>query len=300
MRAFFKQLLKGRGTPVLQARNGDGETILSAGNIWTSAHARRIELRENGLAPGDALCCAPMGSFQAAIDFVACAIGGFVYVPVEADRAAALLDDVAKMRAATRRGILFCDSQGGIECHHSRLPACLAAKLPEPGALLALPPAADADSSPFRIFTADAIENAVARLTHDLGTPSGGTRLTMRSSHGDAGFVADLLLGLCNRKTIYLRAETTSGASETLSEALDLEVDDLVLSPASIESFAEASGRLGERQSAGLARIRLHTGGEAISARQREIASSLFGKVLVEPVGAALCPVGQLKADRSG
>jgi len=291
MRATFKQLLKGSGTPVLQARDADCETILSAGNIWTSAHARRIELRERGLDPGDYLCCAPRGSFQAIIDFVACAIGGFIYAPVATGCFGSLRRELMNISVACRASMMLCDEQGRLEYHSSRLPPSFAAILPEPGALLALPLAASADGPSFRVFTGDTVESGLDRLTRDLGTVCGATRLTGRCSHHDAGFVADLLLGLCNRQTIYLRGDGASSAAQIVREALELEVDDLVLAPSSIEPFVMAAGRLCERELAALARIRLHTGGEAISQRQREMASALFGKVLVEPIAAALGPV---------
>ncbi|MEE4206885.1 MAG: hypothetical protein V2I39_11370 [Erythrobacter sp.] len=238
MRALFKELLKGHGTPVLQTRDAEGETILSAANIWTSAHARRIELRESGLAPGNMLVSEPRSAFEAVIDLVACAIGGFVYLPAAAPAPASLRDRIA----AT------------------------------PGALLALPGCDPA------ILTGKAIAEAITRLSRELGTPVGGTRLSCRASHCDKGLVIDLLLGLWNRQTIHLRAPDWLAHAEGIAEAVSLDVDDLVLAPADLDAL----GDLAPQARAGLSRMRLDTCGEPLSDGRRELAESLFAKVFVE------------------
>ncbi|MEQ8410967.1 MAG: hypothetical protein RIC51_05380 [Erythrobacter sp.] len=281
MRALFKDLLKGSGTPVIQTAGPEGETILSAANIWTSAHARRIGLREQGLLPGDVLC-AGSGPFTAAIDFVACCIGGFTYLPLAPENLAALSDELRKRPIAGRAGAAFADDAGRVAHHAGRLPASLAALHEAPQAQLALL------SPELAHFTGEELVRAIARLSKDLSTPVGGARLTRRGAYDDAGFVTDLLLGLYNRQTIYWRGAPRPDEVDTLAELFALEIDDLVLGPAMIEPLAEAADRLAAATRPALSRIRLHTGGAALSAGQRDFAEDLFGAVIVEPALAAL------------
>lgn len=247
-----------------------------------------FELRESGLGLGDVLCCAPRGSFQAAIDFVASAIGGFVYLHLACDRFAALRRELAGEPVIGRAGIMLCDERGGTERHCDRLPASLAGLHSADEALLGLFLPASPHAERLHPFTGRAIESALARLSRELSTPSGGARMTRVCTHHDAGFVVDLLLGLCNRQTIYLRAGNAESAAETVHEAIALEIDDLVLAPGMIEAIAQDGLQLEGTARTALARIRLHTGGEPLSSAQRDMAARLFGKVFVEPPLAAL------------
>lgn len=275
MRAFFKQLLKGRGTPVIQTAGAEGETILSAANIWTSAHARRIALRDQGVAPGDVVCGAP-DPFEAAVDFVACCIGGFTYVPIAHGSLSALREEMAGRAVAGRAGFAILAS-GRIVHRPGFLPESLAALHDAPQARLALVLPGLAH------FTAEQLERIIERLSRELATPAGGTRLTRRGSLDDAGFVSDFLLALACRQTIHWRGQERPDEAETLAEIFALGIVDLVLPPALLAPFERVASRLAEETRSALLRVRLHTGGEALSPAQREIAERLFGKVLVEP-----------------
>lgn len=285
MRTFFKQLLKGSGTPVIQTSGPQGETILSAGNIWTSAHARRIALRDRGLAPGDVLC-AEAGPFAAAVDFVACCIGGFTYLPLAPGGLQRFADELREGSVCGRAGIALADRAGAVRHHPARLPASLAALHDAQEAQLAL---LSPEFSPELSFlTGDDLQRALSRLSREFATPVGGARLTRRGAWHDAGFVTDLLLGLANRQTIFWRGGERPDEADTLAEVFALGIDDLVLAPAMVEPFAEAAARLAGTTRAALSRVRLHTGGEALTPSQRAIAQDLFAAVLMEPSPGAL------------
>lgn len=275
MRAFFKQLLKGSGTPVIQTVGPQGETILSAANIWTSAHARRIALRERGVAPGDVVCGAP-GPFEAAVDFVACCIGGFTYVPLAHGRLPALGEELAARPVPGRSGFAIVEDDE-IAHHPAELPESLAALHDAPHAQLALflPGLAH--------FTGKQLERVLERLSGEFATSAGGARLTRREALQDAGFVSDFLLGLSCRQTIHWRGQQRPDEAETLAEIFARGIDDLVLPPRLLAPFDQVASRLAEETRSALLRVRLHTGGEALSPAQREIAERLFGTVLVEP-----------------
>ncbi|QIQ86710.1 hypothetical protein [Erythrobacter sp.] len=275
MRAFFKQLLKGCGTPVIQTAGAEGETILSAANIWTSAHARRIALRDRGVAAGDVVCGAP-GPFEAAVDFVACCIGGFTYVPLGPESLSDLRAELAERPAPGRAGFAIIQADG-IAHHPALLPESLAALHDAPQAQLALLPPALAH------FTGEQIERILERLSCELATPVGASRLTRRGALDDAGFISDFLLALACRQTIHWRGQERPDEAETLAEIFALRIDDLVLPPALLAPFDHVAARLAEDTRGKLSRVRLHTGGEALSPAQREIAERLFATVLIEP-----------------
>lgn len=281
MRALFKELMKASGTPVLQTCEDGVETILSAGNIWTSAHARRIALAERGLAPG-AVLCSDVGGFQAVIDFVASTIGGFVYLPVTRARSLALRHQLAMAPVADAAGIMFAGGQHDGDHAPDALPSALAAIRRVTAAQLAL--YRDEAMAPANLaaWTGDQLEECLAALSARLGTPKGGTRLTCSPVHHDPGFVVDLLLGLCNRQTIYIRYPERDAGAIVLREAIDLEVDDLVLAPPMLDSMAQALRHLAPEDWLRLRRTRLHTGGRALSEDRAAIAASLFGRVSVE------------------
>jgi len=280
MRAFLKELLKAAGTPVLQTFEGGDETILSAGNIWTSAHARRIELAERGLMSGAVLCSAA-GGFQAVIEFVACAIGGFVYLPVSSTRWMALRQELATASVAQAPRIIFASEREDANCVSESLSAALAPIPFIQGAHLALyrdeGPTASVDT-----WTGDQLTELLSALSVRLGTPIEGTRMTCNPAHHEAGFVADLLLGLYNRQTIYIRRADRSTGVEVVREAIDLEVDDLVLAPPLLDYLAQTVDNLSVADRRKLQRIRLHTGGRLLSEQRAKFASSLFGHVFVE------------------
>lgn len=281
MRALFKELLKSSGTPVLQTFEGGAETILSAGNIWTSAHARRIELAERGLRPG-AVLCSEIAGFQAVIDFVASTIGGFVYLPVSPSRARALRQQVTTAPVVHALGIMFAGGQHDGDHYPDALPAALAPIRFVSGTQLAL--YRDEARSLARIdaWTGDQLAAWLASLSVRLETPMGGTRLTCSPVNHDPSFVVDLLLGLCNRQTIHIRNPARDAGDIILREAIDLEVDDLVLAPPMLDGMAQTLRRLAPEDWLRLRRTRLHTGGRALSEGQAASASSLFGRVFVE------------------
>jgi len=285
MRALFKQLMKGSGTPVLQTCDARGETILSAGNIWTSAHARRNALREEGLVPGDVLC-GERGGFDSVIDFVACTIGGFVYLPLESQGLAALRAQLARGQCSGREGIVLVDQRGAHEHFRCGLPALLDPLRDSPGALLALAGAGPEGHRPrLAIMTGPGIERQLVALADALGTPIGGTRLSWRGAHRDAGFIADLLLGLFARQTIYLRCPGRGFAPQAMiEEALDLSVDDLVITPAMIEPVARAALTLEPGARRALAAIRLHTGSQRLTASEASLLALVFEQVFIESV----------------
>jgi len=287
MRALFKHILKGNGTPVLQTLGADGETILSAGNIWTSAHTRRIELSDRGLDPGDVVC-SEVGGFQSVVDFVACAIGGFVYVPAAPEAFAALQQQVATRPLVSRTGILLIDSEQQCAFHPSRLPAALHCVHHAPNARLAL--IAPGPSNPLttvNTFTSGFIEDRLARLSACLGTPVGGSRLSYSTNHHDCGFVVDLLLGIINRQAIYLRSGESTRAADMVSEVLGLAADDLVMPPAMLEAFARECQTLPSATRTALASVRVHTGGKKLTGEQHELVASVFDKLFVERLETA-------------
>lgn len=291
MRALFKQIMKGSGTPVLQTCEGGEETILSAGNIWTSAHARRIELSERGLEPG-AVLCSDVGGFEAVIDFVACAIGAFVYLPVTTSRLWALQRRLVAEPLACEAGILFVAGDGAAEHYPHTLPAELAAISRTQGAQLALYRNESRPLAGVSVFTGAQLAAWLNLLSIRLGTPKGGTRLTYGVVHHDPGLVTDLLLGLYNRQTIYIRKPDRSARQTMLREVFDLEVDDLVLAPLMLDGLERAVSNLSLERLARLRRIRFHNGGRALSARQAGIASSLFERVFVEALPPDCGPRG--------
>lgn len=281
MRELFKSILKSSGTPVLQTFTAEGETILSAGNIWTSAHVRRIALREAGLAPGDVLCSASPG-FAAVIDFVACAIGGFAYFPVSPELFATLHFQLAGRAIPGRAGIML--AHGTRMAHYPAiLPEVLHPLIASSGAVPALILARSA-RPPLELstYSGEAIAVWLRDLTSRLGARAGSTRLSYRAAHHDVSFVVDLMLGIYNRQTIYLRPSDPSSAAAMVREMIDLDIDDLVLSPAMIEPLARKVHLLDAATRNRLSAMRLGTGGEALSERQREIAGKLFDRVFVE------------------
>lgn len=280
MRALFKQLMKASGTPVLQTLEGGVETILSAGNIWTSAHARRIELAERGLAPG-AVLCSELGGFQAVIDFVAATIGGFVYLPVMPARSLALRQQLATAPVAHAPGIMFAGGLADGDHSPDALPAALAPIRRVRGALLASYRDEAAALASVAAWTGDQLAAWLASLSARLGTPTGGTRLTCNPVHHGPGFVVDLLLGLYNRQTIFIRNPAPGAGEIIVREAIDLEVDDLVVVPPMLDGMAHTLRQLGPEDRSRLRRTRLHTGGWTLSEGQAAIASSLFGRRFV-------------------
>jgi hypothetical protein len=222
MRERLKTLLKGQGTPVLQTCDAGGETIISAANIWTSAHGRRIELRGVGLGRGDVLASS-LGGFQAIVDFVACAIGGFIYLPLSPEALAMLRAE--PFAPAGGAGIMLVAE--GLEPRHHEgvLPARLHGAVRTPGALLVLL----GESEP-RTFTALAIEARLAALQAKLRTRDGATRLSYDACHNDMALIDDLLLGLFNRQTIHLRRGAGLNAAQMLAEAGRLEAEELAVS----------------------------------------------------------------------
>ncbi len=281
MRALLKAILKGSGTPVLQTLARREETILSAGNIWTSAHARRIAWRERGLMQG-AVLCSDAASPEAVVDFVACAIGGFVYFPVGPVRLRALRQNLALRPLANRAGIAFADKSGGWEHHPHLLPCLLAGLEAHEGAMLALEPATSSPGEELIILTASVIETWLAAETARLVTLQGGTRLTYGAPHHGRGFLADLLLAVYSRQTIHIRDGEAAGERAVLAEILALDIDDLVLRPAMLPGLGREAERLDERARARLQQVRLHAGGQKPTAQQAAIAARLFGRVLVE------------------
>lgn len=281
MRALFKQLLKASGTPVLQTRRCGEETILSAGNIWTSAHARRIELCDLGLAPGVVVCSDASG-FLAVVDFVACTIGGFVYLPVTASRLRALQRQVEMQPVESRAGIAFIGGPTSWDHHPDLLPCGLAGVDMLPGLQLALYRDTPDHIAGFSAFTGETIEAWLEELSVRLRTPVGGTRLSYGSAHQGLGFVVDLLLGIYNRQTIYLRDFAEISSQEMLSELLELAVDDLVLAPRMLDALAHEAQPAGKKSRMKVRRIRLHAGGHALSPQQLNVASNYFGEVFVE------------------
>jgi hypothetical protein len=282
MRALFKQILKGNGAPVLQTLTADGETILSAGNIWTSAHARRIELSDRGLKFGDAVC-SQVGGFRSLVDFVACAIGGFVYVPAAPKAFAALKHQVAARRSKASTGVLLIDSPEECVFYPSGLPAELDHVHNAPNVQLALiAPGAINPLATVNTFTGDFIADCLARLSTSLGTPVGGSRLSYSTHHYDCGFVVDLLLGIYNRQTVYLRNADNTIAADMINEVLDLAPDDVVMTPAMLEVFARECHKLPAAVRTALAPVRFHTGGKTVTRKQHELVTSVFEKLFVE------------------
>ena len=282
MRALFKQILNGNGTPVLQTLGPDGETILSAGNIWTSAHARRIELSDRGLHSGDVVC-SKVGGLQSLVDFVACAIGGFIYVPSSPKAFAALRHQVEAYPLYGRKGIVLIDGHAQFAFHPSRLPVALKPIDNAPDAQLALlVPDPSNPQSTVNIFTSEFIEDRLARLSACLGTPVGGSRLSYSTHHHDCGFVVDLLLGITNRQTVYLRDGETTSAAAMVSEVLDLAADDLVMTPAMLEAFARECQTLPLTTRTALASVRAHTGGKKLTREQHDLVAGVFDNHFVE------------------
>ncbi|MBI1402706.1 MAG: hypothetical protein GC147_05795 [Porphyrobacter sp.] len=253
MRALFKALLKGSGTPVLQTVDAAGETILSAGNIWTSAHARRIALREGGLEPGGVLCSA-QGGFAAVIDLVACAIGGFTVLPLSTAGCAVLRSNVSETQGQGGAQIAFTAAEGGCTLHLARLPAALAQR---PGALLAVPGAAADPLAALRVFTGAEIERELVQLAQRLSPVQGGARLSYRSGQHDTGLVCDLLLAMTCRQTIYLRDAGATDPRTAIAEMIDLAVDEVAMPPAMREAVAREARRAGPAERAVLSRIRV-------------------------------------------
>lgn len=292
MRALFRHLLKGSGTPVLQTLGADGETILSAGNIWTSAHVRRIELTGEGLKPGDMVCSAA-GGFASVIDFVACAIGGFVYLPVAAETLSVLRHQLTAGPADGGKAMLLIDGQRRSVLHRSRLPAALRAIEDMPDARLALivPDRGD-PLGEVELFTSACLEARLAGLSGRLGTPAGGSRLSCSMHHQGRGFVVDLLLGLYTRQTLYLRTGERRSAAALAGEVIALAIDDLVMAPAMLAAFARDCRSLPWTTRAALAPVRAHTGGKALTRAQHALIASVFDTVLVETLqGADPSPV---------
>jgi hypothetical protein len=281
MRALFKQILKASGTPVLQTRRGGEEIILSAGNIWTSAHARRIELCDRGLAPG-AVVCSDASAFQAIIDFVACTIGGFVYVPVTPGRLRALQRQVAMQPIRSAAGIAFIGGPNAWDHHPDLLPSSLAGLDALDEAQLVLFRDTPDHIAGFTAFTGKTIEAWLGSLSVRLKTPAGGTRLSYGSGYHDPGFVVDLLLGITNRQTIYLRDCAETSSRKMLSEMLELGVDDLVLVPRMLDGLAREAQQTGIESRKKIRAIRLHSGGHTLSPRHLQVALSCFSEVLVE------------------
>lgn len=281
MRALFKQLLKASGTPVLQTRQGGEETILSAGNIWTSAHARRIELCDLGLAPG-AVVCSDASGFLAVVDFVACTIGGFVYLPLTRSRLRALQRQVEMQPVESRAGIVFIGGPTSWDHHPDLLPCGLAGVDMLRGVQLALYRDTPDHIAGFAAFTGETIEAWLEELSVRLRTPAGGTRLSYGTAHHDLGFVVDLLLGIYNRQTIYLRDCAETSSQKMLFEIIELGVDDLVLAPRMLDALARATQLVGKESLMKIRRIRLHAGGHALSPRQLKVASHYFNEVFLE------------------
>ncbi len=302
MRTLFKQILKASGTPVLQTRRDGEETILSAGNIWTSAHARRIELCDRGLMPGAVVCSGASG-FQAVVDFVACTIGGFVYLPVTASGLRALQRQVEMQPAGSRVGIAFIAGPNAWDHHPDLLPGGLAGVAALRGAQLALYWDTPDHMAGFAVFTGETIEAWLEDLSVRLRTPAGGTRLSYGTANHGLGFVVDLLLGVYNRQTIYLRDCADTSAQKMLSEILELDIDDLVLVPPMLDALARESYPFGKQSRMKTRRIRLHAGGHALSPRQLKVASNYFSEVLVEtptePIGAIATSVNGMILQRS-
>jgi len=233
MRALFKALLKGSGTPVLQTLDGGEETILSAGNIWTSAHTRRIALSDAGLARGG-LVGSAAGGFQAIIDFVACAIGGFVYLPLSPEGWARLRADLAARPVEAPAGTMLIGADGASTFHPGVLPAALGGAERLAGCQLVL-----AGPGGATCFTGAALESGLAALAARLATPQGGTRLSACGHHHAIGFVVDTLLALTRRQTIYLRRpDPARPAAQWIAEFRELGVEDLVMPPALLAASA--------------------------------------------------------------
>lgn len=282
MRALFKQILKDKGIPVLQTLDADGETILSAGNIWTCAHARRMELSGRGLNLGD-IVCSEVGGFESIIDFVACSIGGFVYLPVGPEAFATLRHQILASPLESHKGVLLIDAQELCEFHPFRLPPALKSVHNVPDAQLVLTvsnpsnPLATVDA-----FTSDFIEDWLARLSASLGTPAGGSRLSYSTHYNDCGFVVNLLLGIYNRQVIYLRNGKRTSAADMVSEVLDLAVDDLVMTPAMLEAFVRECQTLPSTTRTDLALVRVHTGGKKLTREQHDLVANIFKNIYVE------------------
>lgn len=283
MREMLKQILAGRGTPVLQTWHHGEETILSAGNIWTSAHTRRIELRDGGLVPGTVLCSDAEG-FQAVIDFVACAIGGFVYFPATSQSLRSLMQQTVFKSIASSSGIAFVNGTRGWQHHPDCLPASLAAIEGLAAAQLIV----RSEPAGLSIFTSHEIEAWLNGLSTEWGTPEAGTRLSYIRAHHDFSFVTDLLLGLRNRQTIYLRNEGKISASDMLIEILELGADDLVLSAGALDKLDRGSRQLGVSCREGLRRIRCHIPGRMQSSLSSRQALRLFDQIFFASSG----PVG--------
>lgn len=281
MRALFKQILKASGTPVLQTRQGGEETILSAGNIWTSAHARRIQLCDRGLAPG-AVVCSDASGFLAVVDFVACTIGGFVYLPVTPSQLQTLQNQVETQPVASRTGIAFIGGPTGWDYHPDLLPRRLAGIDVMRGAQLAFYRDTPDHMACFAAFTGRTIEAWLDDLSARLGTPAGGARLSYAAGHHGLGFVVDLLLGIYNSQTIYLRDGAETSSDEMFDELIELEIDDLVLVPRMLNALAREARYGGKQSRMKIRRVRLHAGGHTLSPRQFRAATNYFGEVLVD------------------
>lgn len=235
------------------------------------------------------MVCSKVGGHQSLVDFVACAIGGFVYVPVAPNAFTALRHQVEARPLCGSKGILLIDGQAQGALYPSRLPAALKPVADVPDAQLALIVENPSNLLSTVIFTSDFIEDRLAGLSACLGTPVGGSRLSYSTRHHDCGFIVDLLLAITNRQTIYLRDGASTSAAEMVREVLDLAADDLVMTPAMLEAFARECQTLPPSIRTALSSVRAHTGGQKLTREQHDLVAGVFSNHFVEslePAGA--------------
>lgn len=269
MRAFWKERLKGKGTPVLQTLGPQGETILSAANIWTCAHARRIELRDHGLERGGVLCSA-IGGFQSAIDFVACAIGGFVYLPTGSDALAGFRRETEEQPSAAKGRLILVDEAGALEhCPSACLPDWLEMLGETPNSLLALlgDDGLRRKGLP-RVFTGEAIEARLGELSRRIAWGADGTRLSYDFRHFSEDLIDDLLSGLSDRQTILLRQSEGLSARQIIDEALHVCADDVVLPAGLIEPVLCEASRLDLGARSAVSQIRFYSRAGCMAGRE--------------------------------
>jgi hypothetical protein len=234
------------------------------------------------MAPGDILCFEGT-AFQAVVDFVACVIGGFVFLPVSRPRLSQFSQQLGQGTQQSSRSLFMAGEAGQCELTRCSLPPALSCLNDIGEAQLVL--LGNEKERWFERLVALSAERLVEQLlslSASIRPEPGSSRLTCLPAFNSYGFVLDLLQGVYDRQTIYLRRSAEATTSAVVTEAIDLEVDDLAVTPALLEQVCDEASTLDDAARERLGRMRVHTGGLPVPHCLHSRAAELFAGVYAD------------------
>lgn len=272
---FWKAVFKDSAYPVVYRNVNGRREIISAANFWTLGLRRRHELRRMGVRSGEFLFTSATG-FELIVEFIACAMGDYVIVPIS-ERVRRSLDTLGDEGSAW---YVAGDEYKRIACNFptSKTTADLAVVLFTSGT----------SGQPKAVgLTCAGVISQLIHHANYLQLNEGETRLCLLPQWHAFGLILDLCLGLYARQTILI--EPAAATSIKLIEQLVYSEDvvHLAIVPRLLEMLVrKIEPKVCER-------LKIHVGGAPIRSDLRSRAQSMCSR-LVEGYGLTECGPGVL------